>query len=50
MITYSNEDFDCAQVLAMSLTDKDRSAGKPAPAVGYSKENFQKAEKMLRNR
>ncbi len=43
-ITYSNQDFDEKQHRAQELTDEDRAAGRPAPAYGYSKENFLKAE------
>lgn len=44
---YSNEAFDRAQHLAQKLTDLDRAAGRTAPTHGYSKENFDKAEKIV---
>lgn len=45
--SYSNENFDRAQRIAFELTDADRMAGRPAPAVGYSAANFEKAKKLL---
>ena len=48
MICYSNEDFDRIQALATRLTDEDRAAGRPAPAYGYSAENYRRAETIVR--
>jgi hypothetical protein len=45
---YSGEDFDRTQRLAHELTDDDRRDGKPAPAHGYSAENFTTAERIVR--
>jgi len=45
---YSGEDFDRAQALALDLTVDDRRAGRPAPAHGYSEENFKRAERIVR--
>ena len=45
--TYSNEAFDRAQSLAQKLADEDRLNGRPAPAHGYSKENFARAEQIV---
>ncbi len=48
-VSYSNEDFDRKQALAYKYTDEDRAAGREAPACGYSKENFERAEREVRN-
>jgi len=45
---YSYEDFDRTQALAQELTDADRTAGRFAPAYGYSAENFDKARAIVR--
>lgn len=42
--TRSNQDFDEQQQRALELTDDDRREGRPAPAHGYSAENFQRAK------
>jgi hypothetical protein len=50
--TYSNEEFDLVQAVAMALTDEDRLHHRPAPPVGYSEKNVRIAKrtvKMLRN-
>jgi hypothetical protein len=44
---YANESFDRAQALAQRLTDEDRTAGRPAPAYGYSRANFAKADQIV---
>jgi hypothetical protein len=44
---YSNEDFDRYQELANTLTEIDRAEGSPAPAVGYSKERYALAKKIV---
>jgi len=49
-VTYSNEDFDRAQQRANELTDADRKAGRPAPAAGYSKANFDRAYAEVRGK
>jgi hypothetical protein len=48
--TYSNEDFDRYQSLAGILTKIDRDEGRPAPAVGYSKERYALAQKIVDSR
>jgi hypothetical protein len=45
---YANEDFDVAQTVATALTDADRAAGRPAPAVGYSAENMARVTRIIR--
>ena len=45
--SYSNEDMDRYQSLAARLTDIDRAEGRPAPAVGYSKERYTLAKKVV---
>ena len=45
--SYANGDFDLAQNVAQRLTDADRAAGRPAPAYGYSAENFDRAREMI---
>jgi hypothetical protein len=45
--SYSNEDFDRVQSLAGQLTDLDREEGRPAPAVGYSKERYAQAKQVV---
>lgn len=46
--SYSNESFDRAQQIAMTLTERNRKAGKPeAPKHGYSMANFRLAESLL---
>lgn len=45
---YSNEGFGRAQALADQLTEEDRRAGRPAPAVGYSGERFEDADAIVR--
>ena len=47
---YSNEDFDRYQSLAGRLTDIDRAEGRVAPAVGYSKERYALAKKIVDSR
>jgi hypothetical protein len=44
---YSNEDFDRKQSLAGQLTSIDREEGRPAPAVGYSKERYAQATRVV---
>lgn len=46
--TRSNQDFDECQQRAAELTDADRAAGRPAPACGYSRENFARAQAEYR--
>lgn len=45
--TRSGEDFDRAQGLAVTLTEEDRRAGRPAPEYGYSGEAFDRATAIV---
>ena len=45
---YSYEEFDRAQQIAFQLTDIDRANGVPTERFGYSLENFDLAEKWIR--
>lgn len=47
--TYSNEDFNRSQQLAMALTDLDRKSGRPTCAHGYSGERYDQAAEIVRN-
>lgn len=44
---YSNEDLDRVQGLAGRLTTIDREEGRPAPAVGYSKDRYAQAKQVV---
>lgn len=46
---YSDESFDFAQHLAAMLTERDRKEGRPAPRFGYSKENWERADRAVRD-
>ena len=46
--SYSGESFDVAQSVGAMLTQDDRDAGLPAPKYGYSSENFDLAESVIR--
>jgi hypothetical protein len=45
--TYSNENFDRAQHIAIQLADERRAAGRVSPAYGYAREDFEDAERIL---
>lgn len=45
--SYSGECFDVAQQVAVILTDEDRTAGREAPAFGYSSQNFNRASAAI---
>ncbi len=47
--TYSSEDFNRIQQLAMELTDFDRKNDRPTCAHGYSAERVAQAEKIVRD-
>lgn len=44
---YANEAFDRIQALALKLTERDREAGRKAPAAGYSRENIERATRVV---
>ena len=46
---YSGERFDLAQQLATMLTESDRKEGRPAPRFGYSDENWDRADRAVRD-
>lgn len=45
--SYSNEDLDRTAGLANRLTDIDRQEGRPAPPVGYSKQRYEQAKRVV---
>lgn len=45
--TYSNEDLDRASGLANRLTAIDREEGRPATPVGFSKERYEQAKRVV---
>lgn len=46
--TYSNQDFDVQSAIASAITNADRKRGRPAPAYGYSAENYTVAGRALK--
>ena len=45
--SYSNEDLDRASSLANRLTDIDRQEGHAAPPVGFSKQRYEQAKRVV---